>query len=112
MAEIISELFGNISAENLQNANSAANVWRKILFSMDKGKTADDDFIQNRNGENLFYHSKIIERKNGVLLIEVDHPGWIQLFQLSQKYILRGFKKFAPELGITALSFCLAGRKR
>jgi lysophospholipase L1-like esterase len=109
MAEVITAFFAK-NEPQLQNANTLSAVWRKILFSMDE-RSRKFDGQKTHNGENLFYHSTIIERKNGVLLIEVDHPGWITLFQFSQKYIVRGFKKFAPELNINSLAFKLSGQK-
>ena len=109
MADIVN-YFRVWAAPQLQSVNTTAAVWKKILFSMDN-KKENFDGQQSHNGENLFYHSKIIDKKNCALVIEVDHPGWITLFQFSQKYILTGFKKFAPELKITSLSFVLAGQK-
>jgi hypothetical protein len=109
MADIVN-YFRARTAAQMQSVNTTAAVWKKILFSMD-GKKENFDGQKSHNGENLFYHSKIIDKKNGALVIEVDHPGWITLFQFSQKYILNGFKRFAPELNITSLSFVLAGQK-
>jgi hypothetical protein len=77
---------------------------------MDEQKERRDG-QKSYTGQNLYYHSKIVDLKNGVLLVEVDHPGWIQLFQISQNYILKGFKRNAPELKISVLSFRLKGQK-
>jgi len=109
-AEAISSLFDHISAEQIQNTDTTLSVWKKILFSIDERK-ARRDGQKSYTGENLYYHSSIVDRKNGVLLIETDHPGWIQLFQMHQAYIVRGFKKFAPELKISTLSFRLKGQR-
>jgi hypothetical protein len=109
-AEIISSLFENISPEQIQNTNTTLSVWKKILFSMDEHKERRDG-QKSYTGQNLYYHSKIVDLKNGVLLVEVDHPGWIQLFQMAQKYIIKGLKKSAPELKISVLSFRLKGQK-
>jgi hypothetical protein len=104
--DMIASLFNNISAEQLKNTGTTLSVWKKILFSIDEKKTKRDG-AQSHTGENLFYHSKIVDIRNGMLLIEVDHPGWIQLFQMARKYILGGFKKFAPELKVSSLSYKL-----
>jgi hypothetical protein len=109
-AEIISSLFQNIPSEQIQNASTTLSVWKKILFSMDEKKELRDG-QKSYAGQNLYDHSKIIDLKNGILLIEVDHPGWIQLFQVAQNYILKGFKKSAPELKISVLSFRLKGQQ-
>jgi hypothetical protein len=109
MADIVNYFLAR-TATQMQHTNTTTAVWKKILFSLDKRKE-NFNGQQSYNGENLFFHSKILDRKNGALIIEVDHPGWIALFQFSQKYILNGFKKFAPELEISSLSFVLAGQK-
>jgi hypothetical protein len=109
-AEVISSLFEHISAEQVQNADTTLAVWKKILLSVDEKKIRRDG-QKSYTGENLYYHSKVVDRKNGILLIETDHPGWIQLFQMHQSYIVRGFKKFAPELHITSLCFRLSGQR-
>jgi hypothetical protein len=107
-AEVISALFEKIDPEKLQNVNVLLSAWKKVLFSMDERKEQRDG-EKSYNGENLYYHSKIVDIKNGILMIEVDHPGWIQLFQISQKYILNGLKKNAPKMQISVLSFRLQG---
>jgi hypothetical protein len=106
--EIIASLFGSNFKEQAKNADTTLSVWKRLLFLLDERKTARDG-AKSYTGENLFYHSKVVDFKNGILLVEVDHPGWIQLFQLHQKYLLRGFKKFAPELKISSLSYRLKG---
>ena len=60
-------------------------------------------------GQNLYEHSNVIEIKNNILLIEADHPGWIQMFHMNKKYILNGLKMFVPELNIVSLAFRLKG---
>ena len=54
-------------------------------------------------------HSKVSDLKNGILLIEVDHSGWIQMIKTYQKYIMNGLKNKIPELKINALAFKLSG---
>ena len=39
-------------------------------------------------GEDVAAHSKVTNIKNGVLFVEVDHPGWIQMIRLEEKKIL------------------------
>jgi hypothetical protein len=100
IAEIMAALLEKISleknsSEQYRNANTASAAWKKILLSI------------NGNGETLYYNSKIIDKKNGTLMIEVDHPAVIQLFQFSENYILKGLKKFAPELDVTNFSYRL-----
>jgi hypothetical protein len=51
-------------------------------------------------------HSRIVEFERHVLLIEADHPGWIQLLQTKQRELLRTFRGRFPD--ITGISFRLS----
>ncbi|MDR0723491.1 MAG: DUF721 domain-containing protein [Treponema sp.] len=51
-------------------------------------------------------HSRIVELERHVLLIEVDHPGWIQLLQTKQRELLRALQSRFPD--ITGISFRLS----
>ena len=58
-------------------------------------------------GEQLAAHSHIADIKNGVLLVEAEHPGWIQLLQLRQTAILDGIAARFPEFGLASIAFRL-----
>lgn len=51
-------------------------------------------------------HSRIVELERHVLLIEADHPGWIQLLQTKQRELLRALQSRFPD--ITGISFRLS----
>ncbi|MDR1143169.1 MAG: DUF721 domain-containing protein [Spirochaetaceae bacterium] len=53
-------------------------------------------------------HSQIADLERAVLLIEADHPGWIQIFQTKQKELLNAARRRFPELGLAGISFRLA----
>ena len=53
-------------------------------------------------------HSRIRDFDRGVLLIEAEHPGWVQLLQTKQDQLLKLFQKKFPELKIQGVSFCLS----
>jgi predicted nucleic acid-binding Zn ribbon protein len=53
-------------------------------------------------------HSRIVELEKTVLLIEADHPGWIQLLQTKQKGLLQSIQRRFPELSLTGISFRLS----
>lgn len=59
-------------------------------------------------GERLAAHSRIVELEKGVLIIEAEHPGWIQLLQLKQATILSALSSRFPELEFRAIAFRLA----
>jgi hypothetical protein len=59
-------------------------------------------------GENLAAHSRIVELERSVLLIEADHPGWIQILQTKQKNLLFAVRRRFPQITVTAISFRLS----
>lgn len=58
-------------------------------------------------GDHLAAHSRIVELEKTVLVIEADHPGWIQLIQMKRTAILDAIRTQFPELTISALSIKL-----
>ncbi len=58
-------------------------------------------------GEDMVSHSSIKDLNNGVLIVEADHPGWVQLLQMRKKKILRNIQAYYPELEITGIRFIL-----
>ena len=100
--EIISNIFENISTEKMNENINMINSWKSVLMSINSRT--------NKNiGNLLVSHTKVIDLKNKVLLIETDHPGYIQTLQMYNSYILRGLKQKVPELEIKYLSFRLKG---
>jgi hypothetical protein len=60
-------------------------------------------------GERDAAHSRIRDIDRGILLVEVEHPGWIQLLQLRQHDILAAAQARFPELGLRGIAFRLGG---
>jgi hypothetical protein len=109
-ADVISRLFSGINPADMQHAQKLGSVWRDILLSISP-PFKNDEYAKRDEGELLHSHSRVVDLKRGILLIEADHPGWIQLLQLHQKYILTGLRRKAPELEIRVLSYRLRGQK-
>jgi len=53
-------------------------------------------------------HSRIKELERGILLIEADHPGWIQILQTKQSGLLSAVQRRYPELNIRGIAFRLS----
>ena len=53
-------------------------------------------------------HSKIRGLEHGVLLVEADHPGWIQILQTRQAGLLQTVQKRYPELNVRGIAFILS----
>jgi hypothetical protein len=66
------------------------------------------DFWNKAAGENLAAHSRPADVRNGIVFIEAEHPGWIQLLQMDQDRILDAIVKKFPALGICGIAFRLA----
>ena len=108
--DLVSKTFKNIKCTDVENATEVFDGWKKVLYSI-KGMANSSHPENPYEGQNLYEHSRIIDLKNGVLLIEADHPGWIQLLQMHKQYIIRGLNKFSPNLHINTLAFRLKGKK-
>lgn len=100
--EILTNIFDNLSQNLLKDSANITNGWKYVLSS-----------IKSRNnkniGELLISHTRVVDLKNGILLVEIDHPGYIQTLQMYNSYIIRGMNKKYPELEIKTLSFRLKG---
>ena len=103
-SEMIMTTFTNIERAQIEKNNNLLKTWRAILESIRSNVKNGENL-----GANLYAHSRVIDLKNGILLIETDHPGWIQTFRFYQKYILTGLKRKVPELEISSLAFRLRG---
>jgi predicted nucleic acid-binding Zn ribbon protein len=53
-------------------------------------------------------HTRIADLNKTILLIEADHPGWIQLLQTKQTALLESIQRRFPELALTGISFKLS----
>ena len=102
--EMIMTAFTNIERAQVEQNNKLFKSWKYVIQSI------KSDAINGENlGMNLYSHLRIIDLKNEILLIEADHPAWIQTARLYQKYILTGLKRGLPELKISSLAFRLRG---
>jgi hypothetical protein len=53
-------------------------------------------------------HSRIRELDRGILLVEADHPGWIQILQTKERQILAAFHRAFPDQDIFGISLMLS----
>jgi hypothetical protein len=61
-------------------------------------------------GPRLAAHSKVADIDKGFLIVEAEHPGWIQLLQLRQSSILEDVARRYPELTLRGIAFRLVGQ--
>lgn len=84
-AQIISSFFENIENQKLENTSKILVAWKKTVQKI------------SGNGAQLFDHSRIVDLKNGILLVETDHPAWSQMLQFHKKFILTGLNKICAD---------------
>ncbi|MCQ2596514.1 MAG: DUF721 domain-containing protein [Treponema sp.] len=103
-SEMISRVFSNIEASDMDNANKLTSIWKKVVRGI---KNNRDEMY----GEKIASHSDLVDFKNGQLLIETDHSGWIQAMQMYSKFIIRGMNMSIGENGpkVEGLVFRLKG---
>jgi hypothetical protein len=61
-------------------------------------------------GPRLAAHSHIADVEKGLLIVEAEHPGWIQLLQIRQSSILEDVARRYPELGLKGIAFRLSSQ--
>lgn len=80
------------------------DVLTQFMDSLDYSEYEKEQKIENTwekmAGSKIASHSKIKEIKNETLIIEVDHPGWIQYILFEKDKILKTINKKFPELNI------------
>ena len=108
--DVVSSLFRDrFGPDFLENARSSASLfssWQKIVAeAWPRGPDSDQN---HEDVPAAAIHSHIKELERGVLLVEADHPGWIQLLQTRQSGILSAVQRGYPDLGIQAISFRLS----
>lgn len=95
--QVINNIFQNIKVSDMQQENDISNVWEETIQK-----------IYNY-GPKLAGHTKIIDLKNGILLIETDHPGWNQILNNFKDFILKGLKMKIKDVEINSLAFKVRG---
>ena len=111
---IISAADMMLQAANISTseANEICSVWKKVVSGVHSVKHESETSDKRMPiGERLAGNTRVIDLKNGVLLVETDHPGWIQYLKMYQKFIINGIKMNLPDLKINSLAFRVAGEK-
>ncbi len=78
----------------------AGDVLRDFL--KERGWPAEDPYAplfrgwEKIAGRELGCRSRVVEVEDGVLIVEVDHPGWLQMLQLKKRTLLEAARKAVP----------------
>jgi hypothetical protein len=92
--EVLSALFDERLMKKAQGYSRLFAYWAEAVRKNGIAAAAD--------------HSRIRELERGVLQIEADHPGWIQILQTKETKILTDFRRAFPDLDISAISLMLS----
>jgi hypothetical protein len=106
--DIISGLFKQRFGEDfMENARLSAelfNSWEKTVCQVwPRGEDQKSEDIPA-----AAVHSRIKELERGVLFVEADHPGWIQILQTKQAELLLAIQRRCPKLDIRGIAFRLS----
>ena len=96
-SEMINKVFSNIDVSQIEKGNSLSNAWKETVEKIYK------------YGQKLVCHSQIVDLKNGILLVETDHPGWNQILQNNKNFILKGLRLKVKDIQIKSLAFRVKG---
>ena len=78
----------------------AGDVLRDLL--KERGWPTEDPYAplfrgwEDIAGPELGPRSRVVEVEDGVVVIEVDHPGWLQMLQLRKRSLLEASRKAVP----------------
>lgn len=96
-AQIVSAFFENIENQKLESGKKILGAWKTTVQKI------------SGNGAQLSDHSRVVDLKNGILLVETDHPAWSQMLQFHKKFILTGLKRICASEKIESLAFRVRG---
>jgi len=71
-------------------------------FLKERGWPAEDPYTplfrgwEEIAGPELGSRSRVVEVEDGVILVEVDHPGWLQMLLLKKRSLLAAARKAVP----------------
>jgi len=90
---ILSALFNEQFMKKAEGASKLFDSWTDIT---------------EKNGiASAAAHSRIKDLDRGILLVEMDHPGWKQILQTKQSKLLNDFRRRFPDLNISGISLML-----
>jgi len=108
--ELFRERFGEQFMEKGRSTTGLFSSWSKIVTEVCIRMERKKAFASETEPDEIpaaAVHSRIKEIEHGVLFVEADHPGWIQILQTRQTELLKEVSRRFPELGIRTIAFKL-----
>ena len=100
------ERFGPEFAEKARTTSGLFSSWSRIVAEVWPGP--QDEEKGEEHIPPAAVHSRIRELERGVLLVEADHPGWIQILQTKQTELLNAVQRRYKDLDIHGIAFRLS----
>ncbi len=92
--DVLKDLFDKIVPEEASGYTGLFSGWNEIV------------------GPEISMHVAPADVKNNFLILEADHPGWIQKIRMQQESILKEIWSRYPELGIKRLKISIGKGKK
>ncbi|MBQ6904916.1 MAG: DUF721 domain-containing protein [Spirochaetia bacterium] len=91
------------------STRQASDILKELFSSMKitPGQETIFEAWPDLAGEEASEHLKILDIKGKVLLLEADHPGWVQMAQLRKKEFLEKIKARFPDNNINNIKVSL-----
>jgi hypothetical protein len=105
---LFDERFGHGFMETARATSGLFSSWSRIVTDVWPRTYSADADVGGDDIPAAAIHSRIRELERGVLLVEADHPGWIQILQTKQTQLLAGVQRRYPELGVRGIAFRLS----
>ena len=94
IGDVLKEIFDNLNTDEMGKYQGIFRKWDEII------------------GADLADHVGIKDIDRDRIVVVADHPGWLQQFQMKQRYFLKIIKSRYPDLGINGFKMYLTGKDR
>ena len=62
-------------------------------------------------GSGLAAHTQLVDVHEGIMIVEADHPGWLQMARMRKEALLSSARAAAPDARITGIRLLLGVRE-
>lgn len=93
----------------------AGDILKQLIDSKQRQNAAHYSSLfkgwESMVGSPLDQHSWVKDIVNNILMVEVDHPGWMQMLFFSKQKVLTRLRQTYPELAIKDMSIRLGNER-
>ena len=80
---------------------------RRARIQLDNPHTSISRSWAGIVGDDLASHASLVDIDRGRMLVEVDHPAWLQLLQMQERRIVTEVARRYPQLQVTRMTSVL-----